>query len=505
MNNLIKYYGILGLEIEATEEQVKKAYRLLVKKWHPDLYINDQEMLSRAEQKFKEISEAYQIILSVIGDEEEYYNNNQKSVDINVGKIDAETYFQLGVNAFKQDNLTEAVEFLNLAIKLNPDYLEAYFSRATALQKQGFDLRADNDWRKVSELKLKQRSKDKFTEKKYSENTQSNTFKNKYQEKEYNRRKVKEKVTNPSSPSYVPDSDWQVSKILKIHRNTVNEIIITGDKTIAITVSSDGCFCVVNLVKKVLVKSIIAHEEGINSIALSRDEELFATAGKDKIIRIWNLKKTNLHSTLGGWFGGHNKEISSLKFGSESEFIITGSADQTLRLWDMRRKREIFKYGIYGDKILTIDCDITGNFIASAGLERYIKIINIGTEKLEKSLKTNHAVTSVCFSPDGKILASGGFARQINLWDWRHKTLITSFHAHDDIITACLFSSDGKQLITASYDRTIKIWDLETYQCLDTLKPYPHEIYSLALSQDNKTIIAGMKDGAIAIIDKIRE
>ncbi len=50
----IDYYKILGISKTATEADIKKAYRKLARKYHPDLNPNDKA----AEKKFKEINEA---------------------------------------------------------------------------------------------------------------------------------------------------------------------------------------------------------------------------------------------------------------------------------------------------------------------------------------------------------------------------------------------------------------------------------------------------------------
>ena len=51
------YYEVLGVDKNATEEEIKKAYRKLAKKYHPDANPNNKE---EAEAKFKEVNEAYE-------------------------------------------------------------------------------------------------------------------------------------------------------------------------------------------------------------------------------------------------------------------------------------------------------------------------------------------------------------------------------------------------------------------------------------------------------------
>ncbi|CAE8709507.1 unnamed protein product, partial [Polarella glacialis] len=61
MSGAVDYYGVLGIPRDATEADVKKAYRKEALKWHPDKNPDNKE---NAEQVFKAVAEAYETLSS---------------------------------------------------------------------------------------------------------------------------------------------------------------------------------------------------------------------------------------------------------------------------------------------------------------------------------------------------------------------------------------------------------------------------------------------------------
>jgi curved DNA-binding protein CbpA len=149
MNPLEEYYGILGLKPNASPQEIKQAYRNLVKNWHPDYFISDPELKQQAEEKIKLINQAYKVLKSI------HINGTiASSAEIAITKINPEFFYKQGVINAEQEQYSEAIEDFSRAISLNPNYIEAYQYRGFLREKLGFKNAAESDFQTVYKLKL---------------------------------------------------------------------------------------------------------------------------------------------------------------------------------------------------------------------------------------------------------------------------------------------------------------------------------------------------------------
>ncbi|CUM65503.1 uncharacterized protein PRCAT00003148001 [Priceomyces carsonii] len=179
----------------------------------------------------------------------------------------------------------------------------------------------------------------------------------------------------------------------------------------------------------------------------------------------------------------HSSVVCCVRFSKNGEFIATG-CNKTTQVFNVETGELVAK--LIDDNSSNSSGD--GNEDSKDG------------DVQSSSANGDLYIRSVCFSPDGKTLATGAEDKLIRIWDLATKRIIKILRGHEQDIYSLDFFPDGNRLVSGSGDRTVRIWDLRSSQCSLTLS-IEDGVTTVAVSPDGQLIAAGSLDRTVRVWD----
>ena len=251
------------------------------------------------------------------------------------------------------------------------------------------------------------------------------------------------------------------------------------------------------------------HTNAIASLALSRDRRFLASGSGDNTVRVWRLNSADPRGVSVEYqptdhdcavLRGHTGPVYGLTFVSDGTAflrLVSASDDHTLRVWQQDVN------GLWSTtqtltghsrEVSRVVAAPAGNWVASASFDRTVRIWNVRTGVLSKTLtKPAGSLTALAVSPDGRHLLTGG-ARpfQCEVWEVSGGGRVAAFGLHDNTVQWAAYRSDGKLVATTGGNvHEIFLWDPATGTELSRIVGTGRGVYAVAFSTDGRIIAWG--------------
>jgi len=240
----------------------------------------------------------------------------------------------------------------------------------------------------------------------------------------------------------------------------------------------------------------IGHSERIWSIAPS-PHGVFATASKDKTIKLWDSESAQDIGTL----TGHKGWVLCATFSKDGKLLATASMDKTIRVWDCINKTLCQTLPGHGT-VYYCDFSPCSNFMIGANGE-LVNVWDINTGKeIGKITFPSKAMYCKFFNEGDQFCAIAGGAEQVKvkIFDFAKKMEIATL-VHESPVNFVVCSEDGKKIVTGCADGMIKIWNSVNFQEIYSLKGHTIVLDARFLSTDNTNLYVAFADGSICVYD----
>ena len=191
------------------------------------------------------------------------------------------------------------------------------------------------------------------------------------------------------------------------------------------------------------------------TLAISPDGKTLAAAGRDQVVRLWDLATGKVRLELTDHRRPEVSQLCKPAFSPDGKLLATGDRQGTIRLWDPTQGKPLATLAEPAGDLHQIAFSPDGRFLAAGRDGGVTQLWEARTTKLHSTLRMGtDPVYCVAFSPDSKTLATCA-GRAVCLWDVGTGKPGAHALGKRGRLRCLAFHPDGKTLVTAGDNKDV--------------------------------------------------
>ena len=273
------------------------------------------------------------------------------------------------------------------------------------------------------------------------------------------------KVSQDNSAGLIPKFRQQLP-----HDTTLNIASFSPDGALLAVPDYAGTITVWDVASWKPIRKLTGHARSVIQVVFSPDGASLVSTSLDGTVRMWNVMEgREIHQTTGK---GKVLQVSWVAaYHPNGKTVALGNDDGTITLWDAATGDEVLTFDAHTEAIRSLYYSHDGSLLATCGTDGRAGIFNSQSGEAVQTFAGHDGIANgITMSRDGTLVITCGFDGTVKFWDVNSGRLIRAVqYFGGDRIGKVLLSPDGMILAVGGFGKDLKLVDPSTGEVLETL------------------------------------